>query len=124
MAKILVVDDDPCFLDATQMLLEHEGHQVECATSGSNGFEAALARHPDLVILDVMMESVLEGVKISRYLHQNPATKDIPILMVTAIMRTEEADKFPEEGKLFIDAYLTKPVDPTMFVQKIRQILP
>jgi CheY-like chemotaxis protein len=44
--------------------------------------------------------------------------------MVTAIMRTEEADKFPEEGKLFIDAYLTKPVDPTMFVQKIRQILP
>jgi CheY-like chemotaxis protein len=123
MSKILIIDDDPCFLDAVQILMKHEGHQVECASSGRNGFEAALAGHPDLVILDVMMESVLEGVKVSRYLHQNPATKDIPILMVSAITRTEEADQFPQEGKLFIESYLTKPVDPTMFVQKVRQIL-
>jgi len=62
MSKILIVDDDPSFLDATQILLEHEGHQVECASSGNNGFEAALASHPDLIVLDVMMESILAGV--------------------------------------------------------------
>ncbi len=123
MSKILIVDDDPSFLDATTILLEHEGHQVECASSGKNGFEAALARHPDLVILDVMMESVLEGVKVSRYLHLNPATKDIPVLMVSAITRTDEADKLPGEEQLFIESYLTKPVDPTMFIQKVRRLL-
>ena len=78
MSKILIVDDDPSFLDATQILMEHEGHQVVCASSGKNGFEAALVRHPDLVILDVMMETVLEGVQVSRKMHKNSATRDIP----------------------------------------------
>lgn len=123
MSKILIVDDDPSFLDATQILMEHEGHQVECASSGKNGFEAALVRHPDLVILDVMMESVLEGVQVSRNMHKNPATRDIPILMVSAITRTEEAHQFPKDENIFVESFLTKPVDPTMFVQKVRRLL-
>lgn len=123
MSKILIVDDDPSFLDATQMLMEHEGHLVECASSGRHGFEAALAGHPDLVILDVMMESVLEGVKVSRYLHQNPATRDIPVLMVSAINCSENAGLLPKEEKLFIESFISKPVDPTVLVQKVGQLL-
>ena len=123
MSKILIVDDDPSFLDATQILMEHEGHQVECASSGKNGFEAALERHPDLVILDVMMETILAGVEISEKMQRNPLTRNIPILMVSAITRTDEANLLPRIESIYIDSFLTKPVDPTMFVQKIRRIL-
>ena len=76
-----------------------------------------------LVILDVMMETVLEGVQVSRKMHKNSATRDIPILMVSAITQTEEAHKFPKDENIFIESFLTKPVDPTMFVQKVRRIL-
>ena len=123
MSKILIIDDDPSFLDATQILMEHEGHQVECASSGKNGFEAALERHPDLVILDVMMETILAGVEISEKMQRNPLTRNIPILMVSAISRTDEANLLPRIESIYIDSFLTKPVDPTMFVQKIRRIL-
>lgn len=123
MSKILIVDDDPSFLDATQILMEHEGHQVECASSGKNGFDAALASHPDLVILDVMMETILAGVEISEKMQRNPLTRNIPILMVSAITRTDEANLLPRIESIYIDSFLTKPVDPTMFVQKIRRIL-
>ena len=109
MSKILIVDDDPSFLDATQILMEHEGHQVECASSGKNGFEAALVRHPDLVILDVMMETILAGVEISEKMQRNPLTRNIPILMVSAITRTDEANLLPRIESIYIDSFLTKP---------------
>jgi len=123
MSKILIVDDDPSFLDATTILLEHEGHEVECESSGKNGFEAALEYHPDLVILDVMMESILAGVETSEKMQRNPLTSDIPILMVSAITRTDEAALLPQVESIYIDSFLTKPVDPTMFVQKVRKLL-
>ncbi len=123
MSKILIVDDDPDFLNATRILMEHEGHQVKSATGGKQGFEEILEENPDLVILDVMMESVLEGVSVSRKMHANPATCDIPIMMVTAIARTDYAALFPTDEYIYIDAFLSKPVDPTMMVKKVRRVL-
>lgn len=123
MSKILIVDDDPSFLEATQILMEQEGHQVECVSSGKKGFVAALARHPDLIILDVMMETILEGLKVSRDLHANPDTSDIPILMVSAIPQSEQKDIFPEDQHNFVDRYLYKPVEPKIFIEQVRCLL-
>lgn len=123
MSKILIVDDDPDFLKATRLLMEHEGHQVKCAASGAQGLDNAIHSDPDLVILDVMMESILEGVDVSRKLHAEPLTCDIPIVMVSSIAHTEYAELFPPDDYVFVDAYLNKPVDPTMFVKKVRRIL-
>jgi CheY-like chemotaxis protein len=123
MSKILIVDDDPDFLNATRILLEHEGHQVKSATGGKQGFEEALENDPDLVILDVMMESVLEGVSVTHKMHANPVTCNIPIMMVSAIAHTDYAALFPTDEYLYIDAYLNKPVDPTMLIKKVRRVL-
>jgi len=123
MSKILIVDDDPDFLNATKLLMEHEGHLVDCSTGGKQGFENVLESNPDLVILDVMMESVLEGLSVSRKMHQNPETSDIPIVMVSSIAQTDYASLFPTDEYIYIDAYLNKPVDPTMLVKKVRRIL-
>lgn len=123
MSKILIVDDDPDFANATRILMEHEGHQVDWSPGGSQGYQEVVETDPDLVILDVMMESVLEGVSISRKMHRNPDTSNIPIVMVSAIAQSEYAVLFPPDEYIYIDAFLNKPVDPTMFVKKVRRIL-
>ena len=123
MSRILIVDDDPDFLNATRILLEHEGHQVKSATGGKQGFAETLADDPDLVILDVMMESVLEGVSVTQKMHANPATCNIPIMMVSSIAHTDYAALFPTDEYIYIDAFLSKPVDPTMMVKKVRRVL-
>ena len=123
MSKILIVDDDPDFANATRILMEHEGHEVEWSPGGRQGYQEVIKTDPDLVILDVMMETVLEGVSVSRKMHQNPDTTDIPIMMVSSIALTDYAALFPTDEYIYIDAYLNKPVDPTMFVKKVRRIL-
>ncbi len=123
MSKILIVDDDPSFGDATQILMEHDGHEVERAFSGKEGLQKALDHHPDLVILDVMMESVLEGVNLTKKLHQNPRTTDIPVIMVSSIANSDYAGLFPTDEYIYIDAFLTKPVDPARMVRKVHRFL-
>jgi len=123
MSKILIVDDDPDFINATRILMEHEGHQVKCATGGKIGYETVKEIDPDLVILDVMMESILEGISVSRKMHMNPDTSDIPIVMVSSIAQTDYAALFPTDEYIYIDAYLNKPVDPTMLIKKVRRVL-
>ncbi|MFL7812441.1 MAG: PleD family two-component system response regulator [Anaerolineales bacterium] len=123
MSKILIVDDDPHFGDAAQILMEHDGHQVERAFSGKEGLQKAVDNRPDLVILDVMMETVLEGVTLTKKLHQNPRTTDIPVLMVSSIANSDYAGLFPTDEYIYIDAFLTKPVDPVRMVRKVHRIL-
>ncbi|NOQ39851.1 MAG: response regulator [Anaerolineales bacterium] len=78
---------------------------------------------PDLVILDVMMDSVLDGVSVSRKMNEDDATRDIPIVMVTSIANTDYADLFPTDEYIHIDAFLSKPIDPEKLIKKIRRIL-
>jgi CheY-like chemotaxis protein len=124
MKKILIVDDDPDFVNATRMVLEKEGYAVYSAPGGKAGIQKALDQQPDLVILDVMMDSVLDGVSTCRKMHGNPETTDIPILMVTSIANTDYAALFPTDEYIYMDAFLSKPVDPEKLIKKIRRILP
>jgi CheY-like chemotaxis protein len=123
MSTILIVDDDPDFVNATRIVLEKEGYKVERAAGGKEGFQVARKSSPDLVILDVMMDSVLDGVSVSRKMNEDDATRDIPIVMVTSIANTDYADLFPTDEYIHIDAFLSKPIDPEKLIKKIRRIL-
>jgi len=123
MATILIVDDDPDFVEATELVLHEEGYQTVSAAGGKEGFQKAQAIKPDLIILDVMMDSVLDGVSITRKLHEHPVTKDIPIIMVTSIANTDYAELFPTDEYIHIEAFLSKPVDPEMLIKKVRRNL-
>lgn len=124
MSKILIIDDDPDFVDATTMVLEKEGYAVASAPGGKSGIQKALQQRPDLIILDVMMDSVLDGVSTCRKMHGLPETTDIPIVMVTSIANTDYAALFPTDEYIHMDAFLSKPVDPEKLIKKIRRILP
>jgi CheY-like chemotaxis protein len=123
MEKILIIDDDPDFVDATKVVLEKEGYAVSSAPGGRSGLQRALDQHPDLVILDVMMDSVLDGVSTCRKMHGNPATTDIPIVMVTSIANTDYAALFPTDEYIHLDAFFSKPIDPKKLVKKVHRIL-
>jgi len=123
MTTILIIDDDPDFVNATRIVLEKEGYKVERAAGGKEGFQVARKSSPDLVILDVMMDSVLDGVSVSRKMNEDDATRDIPIVMVTSIANTDYADLFPTDEYIHIDAFLSKPIDPEKLIKKIRRIL-
>ena len=123
MSTILIIDDDPDFVNATRIVLEKEGYKVERAAGGKEGFQVARKSSPDLVILDVMMDSVLDGASVSRKMNEDDATRDIPIVMVTSIANTDYADLFPTDEYIHIDAFLSKPIDPEKLINKIRRIL-
>lgn len=89
MSKILVVDDDHDLVESTKAILEHAGHEVVCAYSGDEGFRQAKACKPDMMILDVMMTHDTEGFETVKRLHDDPETRELPIIMLTGIRRAK-----------------------------------
>lgn len=129
MAKILVVDDDPDILLAARMCLEGAGHQVIEARNGAEGLGKIKADRPDLIILDVMMDSTTEGFQMALKL-RNPdptsdyaAYSDIPIILLTAIHSTTPLRFGPDEDYLPVDEFIDKPIDPDALVKKVEELL-
>jgi CheY-like chemotaxis protein len=124
MSKILVVDDDPDFVEATRIVLEQAGHTVVSAANGSESLRVVRAEKPDLIILDVIMSSILDGLNVSQQLQEDPEHKDIPIVMVTSIANTDYAELFPTDEYVHIDAFMTKPVQPDQLLGQVKRLLP
>jgi len=122
-AKILVVDDDPDFVEAVRLTLEPNGYTVVSAANGDEGLAKVKAESPDLVILDVIMSSVLDGLQMSRRMQENPQHKRIPILMVTSIANTDYAALFPTDEYISIDGFLSKPVAPKVLLERVAALL-
>lgn len=129
MAKILVIDDDPDIVTAVQMVLEGAGHRVTSASSGKQGLEHVKSDRPDVIILDVMMESHTEGFELALKLHSpDPASewkafRNIPILMLTAIHSTTPLRYEPDMDYLPVELFVDKPIDPSDLVGKVNWIL-
>jgi CheY-like chemotaxis protein len=123
MARVLIVDDDPDFQIATRMVLEKEGHSVISASSGNEGYMVAKAEKPDLIVLDVIMDSVLDGVSMSQQMHDDPETHDIPILMVTSIANTDYAELFPTDEYMHIRGFMSKPIQPAGLIKQVNKLL-
>jgi CheY-like chemotaxis protein len=123
MARILVVDDDPDFVRAARIVLEREGYTVDSAADGDEALARIAECRPDLIILDVMMATVLDGVSVAQLLGENPQTRGIPIIMSTAIPTTEYAEMFPTDQYVHLDVFLTKPVPPERLLKEVKRLL-
>ncbi|GAB4413095.1 MAG: response regulator [Anaerolineales bacterium] len=120
MAKrILVVDDDPTALRLIGYSLQQEGYDVLTAANGLDGLTQARQLHPDLVILDIMMPD-LDGFEVCRRLRADPATRRLPVLMLTA--KGQVADKVAG-FRAGADDYLVKPADPGELVARVAALL-
>ena len=123
MAKILIIDDDPDFCETTRLVLESQGYEVITAFSGDAGMRRVERDRPDLVILDIIMASVLDGLSVSQRMAANPAMCDIPILMVTSIANSDYASLFPTDEYIHIDAFVSKPISPDVLLERTRSLL-
>jgi len=121
---ILVVDDDPDFVQITRTILLKEGYGVSTASNGTEAWGAMMKTKPDLVLLDVMMSTTLEGVDLSRKMAAEPKLKNVPIIMISSIDSTFHADKLPDNLHIPIDAWISKPVDPAHLLQTVRRFVP
>ena len=120
---ILVVDDDPDFVEVTRTILTKEGYGVSTAANGTQAWDAMMKNKPDMVLLDVMMSTTLEGVDLSRKMAADPNLKDIPIIMISSIDSSWHAGKLPDNIHIPIDAWISKPVNPDHLLKTIRRFL-
>jgi CheY-like chemotaxis protein len=129
MAKILMIEDDPDMLMSTRLTLESAKHEVLEARSGREGLEKIKSERPDLIILDVMMDTSTEGFQLALRL-RNPDPKselaefrDIPILMLTAIHSTTPLRFEPDIDYLPVELFVDKPIDPDDLLKKVDWVL-
>ena len=123
MTRILVVDDDPDFVEITRTILEAKGYEVQTASSGAQALPAMRESKPDLVLLDVMMSSVLDGVNLSHAMHADPALRQVPIIMISSIAESPSAGFFPTDEYVPIDAWISKPFQPDDLLKKVASLL-
>jgi two-component system, OmpR family, alkaline phosphatase synthesis response regulator PhoP len=118
-SKILVVDDNAQNLELLVAYLDGLGCQVRTALDGVIALEKVRAEPPDLILLDVMMPR-MSGFEVCRKLKSDPATRDIPILMVTALNELGDIERGVESGT---DDFITKPVGRLELLTRVRSLL-
>jgi CheY-like chemotaxis protein len=123
MGTILVVDDDPDFVAITSKVLKTAGHEVVTAANGTAALAAMREQPPDLVLLDIMMGTILDGLDVSEEMRSDPDLKDVPIIVLSSIADTEHAAVFPSDGYLHVDAWISKPIQPEDLLKKVSRYL-
>ncbi len=121
MATILIVDDDPDIVEASTMILEKEGHEVVTASNRADGMARVQDANPDLLILDVMMDSPDDGIVMAQDLRRQGFKQ--PILMLTSVGRVTGMSYGQDIELVPVDAFLEKPVRPSTLVEHIKRLI-
>ena len=124
MKKILLVDDDVDFCEATKLLLESKTYEVVLAYDGKEGLDKVRTEKPDLVILDVMMPE-MNGYDVCVILKADPGLKKIPVILLTAIDQALFKTHYTQHMGLMTEAddYIAKPVEPGELVKRVDALL-
>ncbi len=124
--SILIIDDDPDFVEVTKVILETEQYNVRFAYDPEEGLAKLEEETPDALILDVMMGKGAEGFILARKIRKDPRFEKMPILMMTS-MREQTGFDFPGQRIhskfLPVDDYVEKGVEPKVLLEKIAQQL-
>jgi len=127
--KILIIDDDDDLVHALRLPLEAAGYRVSRAASGNEGLQLIKDFKPDLIILDVMMDTTTEGFHVSLTLRSPEPQSEykefskVPILMLSSIHATTTLRFGPDKDYLPVDAFIEKPIEPAELLKKVREYL-
>ena len=121
MARILIVDDDPDVVDATEIFLKRDGYEVASASSRAEGMLKVRDFNPELPILDCMMEEVDDGMVMARELRSQGFSA--PILMLSSIGKVLGQSFDRDDEILPVDEFIEKPVDPRVLLEKVASAL-
>ena len=117
--SILIVEDEQDLLELLRYNLSREGYAVRAATTGEDALKMARSQPPELILLDLMLPA-MDGLEVCRTLRGRDATRDVPIIMVTA--KGEESD-IVRGLEMGADDYITKPFSPRVLLARIKAVL-
>jgi CheY-like chemotaxis protein len=118
LPKVLVVDDDPAILEICSDLLQTEGYTVSVATNGQQALDQIRTDPPQVILMDIMMP-VLDGVEACRQVKANPATAEIPVVLMSA--RTNLTRQSQDLASA--DALVAKPFDIDHLLNTIHDLV-
>jgi Lrp/AsnC family transcriptional regulator, regulator for asnA, asnC and gidA len=121
--EVLIVDDDPDFVEFCRLILTKEGLRVTRASNGDEALAHMRVAKPDLVVLDVMMQGILDGLHTSRSMRADKDLGQVPILMVSSIADSSYAGMFPTDEYIPVNNFLTKPIDPKRFIAEVHRLI-
>jgi len=116
---ILIVEDNDKNLKLVRDVLQHQGYRTIEAGTGEDGVRLAKERHPDLVLMDILLPG-LDGIAALGQLRADPATRAIPVIAVTASVMTHDRKKLLESG---FDGYQSKPIKVRELMEAVRETL-
>ncbi|MDD5136788.1 MAG: response regulator [Candidatus Omnitrophica bacterium] len=117
--KVLVVDDEPYMLEILKTRLESSGYGVITAVNGEDCLKKAADVIPDLILMDILLPG-MSGFEVAKRLKENDLTKDIPIIMVTALMGEDAVAKGLKSGATY---FISKPFDSQELLDEIKKSL-
>lgn len=121
-AKIVIIDDDSDYLFTMETFLNRNGFETLTAENGQEGLDLIEKERPDLILLDVMMQSIYSGLEICKRLRSNPDLKDIPIIGISGMGNAlgVRLDKWGDDEYFNVDEYYEKPVDREKLLERIK----
>jgi len=112
---VLVADDDKDVLELVAAVLEEEGYEIETARDGLEALDRLSTRRPDLALLDVRMPGV-DGVELSRRIRRNPRTRDVPVILLSALVHAKYVARGFAAGAT---DYIRKPFSPNELIARV-----
>lgn len=124
--KLLIIDDDPDFVEGIMSVLQTAGYEVDAKYNPKEGFKALETGKYDLLLLDIMMGRGAEGVMVARKMRKDPKLRKMPVLIITGI-REQIAYLFPGSAVsphfVEVDELVEKPVEPQLLLDRVSALL-
>jgi len=126
--RVLMVDDDPDFVLTTKIILESGGYDTRTAANDKEALAQLEKEKPDIILLDVMMKTIGDGVWLGQKIKGDKRYSDIPILMITAVNKESGTSSFhldpnADGDYLPVDGFLEKPVEPEVLLREVARLI-
>ena len=124
--KILIVDDDVDYVAAVTLVLETNGYEVIAAYDGKEGLEKAKSEMPQVMLIDLMMNTINEGYDLARNIRSDGRFEGMPLIMISAAHQVEafkDANFAPDETWFPIDTFMDKPIDFKVLLRHLEKLL-
>ena len=121
--RVLIIDDDPEFVEAVTNVLDAKGYDADSASNGKIGIAKAKEQKPDIILLDDMMTTKSEGFDVAREMHKDEKLKNVPVIIITGV-RKEMSLPFgfePDDTWLPVKGVLEKPVKPEVLLKTVEE---